>query len=467
VQFSFWGKALGFVPSFDCGSLDQDFSGRDFIMRFLPIVLWLLALAPAQADQTACLAAPDQTCLFDLALERALGQEDLDDSAGDLLAIAVSEEGAGSDRAGATLQKLLDLVAAREAEGLKQIAVLNGAMLGVEMAGAPKVAAALAKAVAAMETTEPTERDRLELRALVYAGEVGVVRERLAAAESGVQAGLALSSATALMQAGDYTAAFEIADLVDLDDFRSDLDETAVIILLRQGEIEAARVTAAMTEDPATQAMSLARVAKALAEDGQREAALTLIAGIEPVDTSGDFSKFRPFAEAEVLAHLGERDAAVKLLDSVAEGLIQPRRRSEVEAVAALVAGDVEGFLVILKMAERPAEGGFWAKTAVMAMLQAGQGDVEPVLPRLTPDELPYGLNALGLYQARAGDSDAALETLARLQALGEAGRMHGDFRGELSRLLLQKSRVREAVALAAEGADPRLIAELAARLPQ
>jgi hypothetical protein len=44
---------------------------------------------------------------------------------------------------------------------------------------------------------------------------------------------------------------------------------------------------------------------------------------------------------------------------------------------------------------------------------------------------------------------------------------MHGDFRGELSRLLLQKSRVREAVALAAEGADPRLIAELAARLPQ
>jgi hypothetical protein len=436
-------------------------------MRVLALAVWLFSLTPALADEAVCLATPGQVCLFELAQERALAAEDLDDIVGDLLAIAVTEEQAASDRAETTLRQLLEMVEEREPDGASRIAVLNSAVLGVEMAGAPKVAAMLAEAVAATETDDPTERARLELRALVYAGEVGAVRDRLVAAESGVQTGLALAVATALMQAGDYAAAFEIADIVDLDDFRADMDDTAVIILLRQGQIEAAHAAAAMTEDPSTRAMSLARVAKAMAQDGQREAALTLIDAIEPAARLDDLSALQPFVEAEVLARLGERDAALMRLDSVAEGLIQPRRRSEVEATAALVAGDVEGLLAILKTAERPAEAGFWVKTAVTAMLQAGRDEVEPVLARLAQDQLPYGLNALGLHQARAGDSDAALETLVRLQALGEAGRMHGDFRAALSRLFVANNRVAEAAALAAAGNDPRLIAEIAALLPR
>lgn len=435
-------------------------------MRRLALALWLFSPTPLAADESACLAAPDRACLYSLAQERALGQDELDDIVGDLMAIAVSEEKAGSDRALATLDQLLALLAEREPDGLKRIAVLNGAVLGAEMAGAPKVAAALARAVAGMETEAPVERDRLELRALAYAGDIRILRERVMAADAGQQAGLALAVADALMQSGDYAAAFGMADVVGLEEFQADLDETAVILLLRQGEIEAARVAAARATDRATQALALARIARVEVQAGQREAARKRLAEIEAVIAGGERSVVLQFAEADVLARLGERERAEERLAALPPEAIAPRRLAEVRGIAALVAGDVEGLLATVATAERPAEGGFWVKSAVTAALQAGQGDIEPVLTRLAAEPLSYGLNAAGLHQAQAGDLVAALDTLARLHALGEVGRVHGDFRAALARLLLQSGKVTEGVALAAEGNDPRLIAEIAGMLP-
>lgn len=168
--------------------------------------------------------------------------------------------------------------------------------------------------------------------------------------------------------------------------------------------------------------------------------------------------------QLEALARLGERDPALVRLLEVALGLIQKLRANEIRAMAALVAGDVEGFLAIVAKAERPAEGGFVVKAAVEAALQAGREGIEPVLARLEPVQLAYRLNALGLHQSNAGEAEAALATLARLIALGKSGRLHGDFRDALARLLLQSGRTGEAVALAVEGNDPHLIAGM---LPQ
>ena len=67
-------------------------------MRFWMLFLWLSLLTPVRADEAACLASPDQACLLDLAAARALAQEEVRDTVGDLLAIAAIEERAGSAR---------------------------------------------------------------------------------------------------------------------------------------------------------------------------------------------------------------------------------------------------------------------------------------------------------------------------------------------------------------------------------
>ena len=61
-------------------------------MRFWMLFLWLSLLTPVRADEAACLASPDQACLLDLAAARALAQEEVRDTVGDLLAIAAIEE---------------------------------------------------------------------------------------------------------------------------------------------------------------------------------------------------------------------------------------------------------------------------------------------------------------------------------------------------------------------------------------
>lgn len=436
-------------------------------MRFWMLFLWLSLLTPVRADEAACLASPDQACLLDLAAARALAQEEVRDTVGDLLAIAVIEERAGSGRADATVRRLLDLLAAREPAGGKRIELLSSGTAGVDMAGAPRLSAVLADLVSQTATDDPTDRAKLEVGLRAIAGQEDRVRQSIMDADPGVRADIALFAATGFMEADAYASAYALGDLISSDDFRALLDRTAVILLLRGDRIDAARIAAVTTADRDTRMMSLLLVARALAEQGRSAEAQALVAAVDRLSGPASSQDYLPFAKAEVLARLGQRDAALQELARSPEGLIPPRRIGEVEATAALVAGDVDEFLAVIARSERPMEGGYWVKIAVLAAMQAGQDDLEPVFGRLSADHLPFALNAFGLQQSRAGDMQTAQATLSRLRSLGAAGRVHGDFRAALARLMVRTGDMAEGVALAAEGGDPRLIAELATLLPE
>lgn len=435
-------------------------------MRFLILLFWFASLSPLHADEAACLAAPDQVCLFDIAVERALGQQDLRDTIGDLVAIAVLQERAGSARAEATVQTVLEVLAAREPEGGKRIDLLVSGAASVDMVGAPGLSAVLADVVSRIPTDDPIARVQLEMGFRVAAGQEDRIRQAIIDAEPGVRADIALFAASAFMEADAYADAFALGDLINTDGFRTQLDRTAVILLLRQDRIDAARIAATMTGNRDERVMALFMVARALAEHGRAAEAQALLAAADRLDRPGSGADYLPIARGEVLARLGHRTAALEELARAREGVIPPRRIAEVQATAALVAGDVDAFLAVLATADRPAEGGFWVKTAVLAALQAGQDDLEPVFGHLSGDHLPFALNALGLQQSRSGDMQAAQATLSRLRSLGAAGKVHGDFRAALARLLVRNGQVVDGVALGAEGGDPRLIAELAALLP-
>jgi hypothetical protein len=422
-----------------------------------------LSVAPARAD---CLAAPKQDCVFDLAVDAALGREKLDSIATALLEVAGWQERAGSDRSAATVEQILEIVAAREADPAKQLEALNWAGLNAELGGAPAVAARMAEAVAAISVADTARRTQVEIRFLVSTGETARVEDMIRTADAGHQRDLALTACSELMRDGDFASAFDLGAIIGTEEFRADLDLTAVIILLRKDNIEAAEVAAAMTQDAGLRAEVYLRVAEKLASSGRGAEASRLLDRAEMLAANSD-NAYLPVVFANVLARIGEPERALAWLAKSPTDKVSPGRLQEVRAVAALVAGDIDGLLAIVGQADRPATGGFWLKAAVQAWVWSGQDDIEPLLARLSPDQLPYALNALGLVTAEKGEVDAALLVLARLRGLGDAGRIHGDFLGELVRLLIQEGDVTTAVALAAEAGSPRLLSEIAAKLPR
>jgi hypothetical protein len=431
-------------------------------MRILAALAVLGLSTPATADNAACLAAPTQACVFDMALVAANQGEDLQRNVTDFLTIAAFQESAGDvQNSAATTELVISLIENREPDQGKRAGLLDWSATAVSdlIADAPTFASRMA---AYLESDPDALKTRLKFAAL--AGDTNIVNTLLDAAPSFDRDSYILSAASYLMVRGDYFQAYEIGGRNRTAAFRALLDETAVTLLLRVKNLEAAEVVAAGMPEPAARAGAIIQVAAALAQTGEiaKAKAYGALAG----ELSGDHtSPYATLGRAGILALAGDSAGSQALLATITTSEMPPGGRETVRLLSAIMTGDKAEIESLIADFDRPNRASFAVKDAAFACLAAATCDVATVLVATEGPAQEGALNAIGLVQARAGKSADALATLEALRALGPEARVHGDFRSALVLLLASEGKVSLALDLAVEAGNARLLAELAAQL--
>ena len=428
-------------------------------MRIL-VSLFLLGLSsPALADDAACRTAPTRTCVFDMALAAASDEQDLQRVVTDLLTIAALQESAGDAAASsATAAQLIALIEDREPDATKADALLNWSAMAVSelIADAPLLATRMAQHSFGDDSALMT---RLRFAALV--GDLDGVNTMLDAAPGSAKDDLVLNAASMLMARGDYVAAYDIGERSSTPALRVMLDETAVTLLLRTDSLEAAEVVAAGMPDPAARAGAIVKVATALARHGEIAKAKAYADHAGEL-AGGKLSTYATLSRAAILVLAGDSAGAEALITSIKPDDMPPRGLESIALLGAIMAGDKAEVATLLGGFDQPNRAALAVKQAALACLEAGVCEASQVLAMVEGSAKAGVLNALGLLQARAGDSAAALGTLKDLRALGAETRANGDFRTALVLLLAREGNARLALDLAVEGGDARILAELA-----
>jgi hypothetical protein len=384
------------------------FAMRHFILGAFVSAGLFFPTFPAAADATACLADPDRTCIFALAKAAALAEERLDRLSDGFVAVAVAQEKLGQDEALATFRELLDLLATRAPDPSQQFDALKWHFGLTE---APKVAALLADAVAAIPLEDIRERRREEVRLRAYAGEVAAIRTLIDGLEPHDRFSLVLEAAKGFMRKGDFATAFDLRVLITDGPILDRLAYSAVDQLLADGELAGAEVAAAMIDDPGVRADALALVARELASRGQPAAVRRLDALIEGL-ASHSTADALPIRRAEALIQIGERDRAVSLVEKLPRDEFLADQIDQFNLTVTLFDGDIEAFL---QAAQKNKDfGGLHVYGAFDSWLRTKPDDVELVLDQLPQDLVEYALRARNGLLMHTDDWDELAASLER-----------------------------------------------------
>lgn len=430
---------------------------RHFIHVIVLVVCIAFSTGRASADATSCIAAPDRACVFALAKEAALAEDDLGRLVSALGTLAAAEESLGSDEAQTTVQEILDIVASREPDPEQQFEALRRVY---GLAEAPQAAAALAAAVGSIPIEDTRERTRAMVKLRAYAGDLPAIAELIAGFGPNDQFDLVLVAAEAFMEKGDYATAFELRRLATEGPILDRLAYRAVNQLLADGSPEGAEAVAAMIEDPGVRADTYASLALDLAGKGQPAAVRRLDALTETLAPHSS-SDFLPLTRAMALLQIGERDRAVALVKAMPTVDYLSGDIFQFNATVALFDGDIDGLLQVLSQDE--IMGDFWLYNALYCWLRSGQRDMEPVLARLSPDQTAMALRVWLDVLWQSEDWEAVEAVLDRYP--GEAGEFDGD-RVALALWRAENGDIMSGLAIVAERRDVRGLVAIAALLP-
>lgn len=421
------------------------------------LALFLLTATPALADH-ACLAAPTQECVFQMAREQALAEPEVGAMATGIVVTAFMQEAAGRDDWSATLDLLWPSVSARQPDPQKARWELGFALFAVEVSGAfsdmpdlaraPQSVAALRKLADEIydRRIDPEKAAERRLYQLGLDHDLAGIEAQITAADWRDRKDFAFSAARGLIVIGQIDAAFSLLRQVPDPDLATRIGEAALTRVLRTEGPDAAQTLARRFASRTDRAEALAHVAVNMAKAGRVADALE-IADDPLLRGQRTMESWVRESLAEVHARGGERDRALAYLKGVRTVGDQTERTDSIRIIADTVALDFDAArvgLAKLKSTWREAA----VADAVAALYFSGWPQVEAFLALLPPEHLPRALGALGKAQVATGDLPAALATQARLQALPEAEIALRDLRADLARLLVREGRVAEAVAI-------------------
>jgi len=422
----------------------------------------------ANADPSACLAAPTQGCLFDLAFEQAEAEESIARRAQSFFMIAILQESVGLDGYADTMARLPAALADAEAEPIRNGNDLAWALILLQVC-----ADKLALAPQTEQLIHDFVRPRITLsggnqsvgRTLTYVaalrGDTDEIAAQITSAQPEDRHSVARAAARGYISLGDFQSAFDLLIQVPTTAFETELNRLITDHLILEGELATAEEMALLFEDAQDRRLYLAQTALAHAKAGDFSAALRL--RYNPM--LGELSTADwplVMALAEVHARAGQEVQTAEILALLNLPFGSNSTSDRLYVTAALVSGNFAHLQRLMETAEHIDGKGYFLLDPINAFRVAGHTDFDPFLDVLSPSQLVEALHAIGHDQVQMGDTDAALATLARIRALPAVPDQHFDMRGFLARLLADEGRISEAANLVQEYGYAVLTADVA-----
>lgn len=440
-------------------------------MRLLLAFTVLLAANPGNADP-ACLAAPTQDCVFQMAVDQALKRPKVEDVLQGLVETALVQEAAGRDDWADTLDLLPPVLrASPDFDAFDLGAAFTGLAFSNYSVGSPyliqttQTAAHLAHVLS--EFTGPNaERDRdTALFHLGLTGELDIINDHIRAAYPNPAEEMALAAAGGLISAGRIEDAFSLLEIVPSLALSGKISRLSVLHVLGTSGPAAAQALASRFADKGDRVDALFAVAHVWATSGQPDKALAIARDLPPeVWLSEDRSD--AWLLVEILASGGEASLLVRSTSPNRPKVIGPHRSLfQIEVTAAALTADLPATLATAKDYPSSVRKNILNNALQARWIVGGQAGADEMLALLPTEDMPEALAALGLAQIETGDLPAALTTEARISAISRQHPGLKTLRQGLAPLLATNGQVDKAVAMAKILGHPKVTARVAAAL--
>lgn len=440
-------------------------------MRLALTLIALLAATPASADP-ACLAAPTQDCVFQMAVDQAVSQPKIEDVIQGLVEIALWQETAGRDDWAATLAHLPPILRARpnldpfDLAGTVSIVTLSNAnadapYLSETTQTAAQLGHVLTEFAPAQDGPEASDLFRLGRM-----GNLEAIYSHLSAASPTSAEKIAGAAAAGLVNAGRIEDAFGLLRVIPSPALSGKISRMATLHVLTTSGPTEAQALALRFANQGDRIDALFAVAHHWASTGHPDKALAIARTLPPKVWLSE-NRSDNWYLAEILAANGASSLLFRPTNPNRPPSLGPiRALRQVQFVAAALSADAPVALVAL--------GGFpsslrygYAEAALQARwIVDGQAGAEEILALMAPEDMPQALAVLGLAQIKTGDLAAALATEARISALSRQHPALKALRRDLAPLLASQGQAAKAVAMAAKLGDAKATAHVAAVLP-
>ncbi len=291
----------------------------------LAIMLWLAPSAALASDPNDCLAAPSQSCVFDLAIEMVEAEDHPPTWARTLLTIALLQEEAGDEGSSATLRHFLATADSRGDRGIRSTISFIYGTLGISPIGrsveAPTAHHALADHLLFFYDQRPEFGDWIAPSSVsgVYAraGDIERAFDFLETFPAEIRnrgmGGLAFVAATEQ----NWSALDRLRSLATTERARDGINWQAAYALLRIAEYDHALETILAIEDLNRRIGLLASLAEHLADAGHEVETRALI---QRLLQTGNLDQSAAIARrmATIYAEMGDEDAMRSVLVPVA-----------------------------------------------------------------------------------------------------------------------------------------------------
>jgi hypothetical protein len=396
------------------------------------ILALVLFVTTAQAD---CLAQPTQTCVFQMALQQADAAERPVNLISGYLAVAFLQEAERQGDAATTRDALLQHMQHMDPKAAST--ALGIAVVGLVLTQYPKVDGP--------ETNQWISQALPLLNGQGDAPEPGdgttalqaKVRAKVAAVQADAVPKYARVLAAGLPQRNSLNVYFGVLHQIQ------DREKAMTLTwLIQKQALTAARAEALSWPDPADRSVGLAYLASNLAEVGQVDGALQLLAMVDPALLGAEGLEYL----AETYAYAGQADKVEEFLNQMAP-TAPVSQRIKYRVIAAMVSGDYGRARELIQDASQ--DSAKWLLLyGIDAAMTAGAGNMDRFVAKL-PDRLRLqGLYAIGYHQAEIGDAEAAMKTQARLVKSGFS-KPEADLRPRIAPILAATGHEVEAVQMA------------------
>lgn len=356
----------------------------NLLRPLIPVLTLGVLTAPASAfEPTACLQAPNQTCVFELALHQAAQERFVTDLAAGFFRVAAQQELAGSDAYLDTLARFEEAMLQAEWRPELRGRDLSRATAGIHLLardGAPLETERLIDAyVEGHERTRIYERrpDYPFLRSVKDAaesGDVELVHDLLTEGPQAVLSENVRAAVTIFMRQNNFEAALGLAVFQPTPEFIDDVNQGIIVSLLLDEGLAVAEAYADTLEAETTRQWAAGYLALDAAETGAFDEAIRLIQRPELRRLDAEDEWFIRMV-AETYARLGRADIAEGLTAQIRPDIADYGTTGNVLNIAYAVAGEHEKFADRLRH-QSPGDIESHVRWAIVAALNAGQHDM-------------------------------------------------------------------------------------------
>ena len=430
--------------------------------RLLLIISLLFASTASRgAEPEACLEAPTQECVFDLAVQSAEAQSKPLFWAQAMVFIAYLQESAGAAGSTDTLDAFLQNVEDRATKRRPALTLVDAKALRDifekdPFPAAPKAAHRLARYI--MDTTpdggaslDASNRQRAVIF-LALAKDYNRMFDLITTAKGEAKVKSAQIAALYLVQNDARDVTRKVLDMIPKWRGRDEVLSFAILSATRRGAFEYAIHLAAEMSTIKSQNRALKNVVMGLLRHDRVADANELV---DQMEQKGHASGT---AGALARAHAGEAERPKEF----------PSRFGQNYAMAALISGDYQTTIEYLRYAETKGSYRSTIRNLASAYLRSGETDLSMFFDQLPEQKMLIGLRELGRLQAEWGDLDGARQTFGRADAYSHSQRHpHDENRFAFERALAEAGFIKDAVAPAYQRKDALALAYLATLIPR